>query len=295
MRSAAFVIILFLFFNAAGYDAGIGRQAFFSGEEYTVTSKLDGRAFGKDNDDLNWQLTARGSDLGSGKIQRENQEFTFKINELRPGMSISAALRFGGHGRQRPVIFSFFSRNPFGEMRQLERVKIGLYPGSSPVAGLLDRYQLPYEKLNSLEDFQEGIVFIGGADFTTQPELSESLQKGLARGLKIIVLPPVKGEIKMPAKLFTKTTPLQRQKIKDLRRGFDVLPLAYGIAPQVVGDMQRLRFSNKGMAAVTLESGRGQLIFSGWSLEDTTNPTGIYLLRYYIDPSDRNNSVENKD
>lgn len=282
-----FLTLAVLQLTVAGYDAGIGRQAFFSGTEYTVTLKLDRRFFGKgETPELNWNLTGRGTPLGSGVITPENQKISFKVNELRPGIVVPAVLKFNTHGHGRGVMMSFFSPDPFSDLRRLQRIKIGLYPADSPLAALLDRYKLPYEKVSSLDEFHGRILFISGADFTADPKLLEPLARRLQRGMKVVVLPPVKGELKFPASMFTRNTLLPRKGIRELRREFDILPLAFNINMKSDGDTLALKFSEKGRGSggIMLDTGRGELIFSGWSLSDAENPTGIYLLRHYISP-----------
>ncbi len=270
----------------AGYDGEIGRQAFFSGVDYSITAKFNRSFFGKEeNPEITWQLIINGSELGKGKISPDDQRIVFKVNDLRPGIIVSGNLRFGIRRHQRPVVFSFFSRDPFSEMRMLKRIKIGLYPADSALNSLLDRYNLTYEKVESLDQFRGQILFVSGVDFSANPKIFNRLLRNMPRGMKIIVLPPVKGTLKFPVGMFTKTMLLPQNGIRELRREFDILPLAYNINMQVNGNSLELKFGEKGNGSgcVSFDVGQGgKLIFSGWSLEDIANPTGIYLLRYYI-------------
>lgn len=291
MKKILFSAAAVLQLTLAGYDAGIGRQAFFSGMDYTVTTKLEPSSFGKDEkSELAWTLTVNDSELGKGLITLEDQRLTFKVNDLRPGIIVTGSLRFGNQGRRRPVTMSFFARDPFSGIRQLQRIKIGLYPADSPLNSLLERYELPYEKVESPEKFRGQVLLVSGVDFETTPKLFDSLLRRMPRGMKIVVLPPVKGTLKIPAAVFTKTTLLPQNGIQELRREFDVLPLAYSINMQSGGDLLTLKFSekDKGSGGVVLDARQGgKLIFSGWSLDDLTNPTGIYLLRHHLRPDIR--------
>ncbi len=286
MKILTFLSLLVIPLALVGYDGEDERQAFFSGVDYSITTKFDRSFFGKEeNPEITWQLEVNGSELEKGKISPSDQRIRFKVNDLRPGIIVSGNIRFSVRRRQRPMILSFFSRDPFSEMRLLKRIKIGLYPADSALNVLLDRYKLSYEKVESLDQFRGQILFISGIDFAAHPQIFNRLLRNMPRGMKIIVLPPVKGSLKFPVGMFTKTMLLPKNGILELRREFDILPLAYNINMEFNGNSIVLKFGDKGNGSgcVSFDVGQGgKLIFSGWSLEDLANPTGIYLLRYYI-------------
>jgi|GEM_PF-3346673 hypothetical protein len=291
MKRILFSALAVLQLALAGQDGGLEQQAFFSGMDYTLETKFGAPFFGKDeNPELIWVLSVNSSDLASGRISPENQKINFKVNDLRPGITVAGNLRFGSHARRRPVAVYFFARDPFPELRRFKRFSVGLYPADSPLNSLLENYDFEYEKIEAPEKFRGQVLFISGVDFDKNPKLLDPLLRRLPRGRKIVVLPPVSGTLKFPASMFTKTTLLPPNGIQEMRREFDALPLAYNINMQTSGDSLTLKFSDKGQGSggVVLDTRQGgKLIFSGWSLDDLTNPTGIYLLRYHMRPDIR--------
>ncbi len=276
---------MFLVCNLAliGQEVALEQFAYFSGEEITITTKFEKRVFGRTGE-LGWQLNSKGSVLGKGKINREDQKVTFKVNELRPGMSIQANLRFSGHGRQRATNLFFFSQDPFSELKILEKTRIGVYPENSPLTQLFEHYKLHHLKLNSLKDYEGQIIYVTGADFTTTPELTDALLNLAIKGVRVIVVAPFKGTFKIKDNDFQRIISYPPQGIKSFRRDFDIPPLASGIASASDGQGLTLQFQENGggFGAVFVTIGRGSIVFSGWSVENAANPTSIYLLRQYL-------------
>jgi len=282
-----FSVMVIMLAGMALRGQALEQHAFFSGREYSIDLKLPPENFSGKN--ASWTILSRGSRVGQGKLTADDQLMRFMMRELRPGMVISASMRIGGVRRSMIANLYFFSDKPFAEMRSLSNLNIVLWPKESDLGGTLDKFGLPHTKVTELKEFEGDVLLLGGADFNIEDGLSLQLLKLAREGKKIIITPPLVGKFKLPNDEFSKVSIIPRNGLKSMRREFDNLPLASSIDIDVNGKELLMKFvsGNNGIGGAVIDIGNGMIIFSGWSLTDINNPTAIYLLRQYLDPSFR--------
>lgn len=265
----------------------LGQQAFFSGQEYIINLKFPAKVFSRK--DATWVITSKNSRVGQGKLSSEEQDIKFMMKDLRPNIVVPAVMRVNGIKRRLAETWFFFSRTPFAEMKNLDKNKIGLWPADCVLAKTFEKFDLPHEKITSIQDYSGDVLFIGGADFATNKELIEQILTLALSGKKIIVTPPFIGTINLENSMFSKVTFFPRSGLRTMRREFDNLPLTSAINVSSANNALNLNFTaeNNGIGGALFNVGNGCVMFSGWSLEDENNPTGIYLLRHYLWPSFR--------
>lgn len=263
------------------------QQAFFSGQEYIINLKIPAKDFSRK--DATWVITSKNSRIGQGKLSAEEQEIKFMMKDLRPNMVVPAAMRINGIKSRRAETWFFFSRAPFAEMKNLNKSKIGLWPANCALAKTFEKFDLVHEKIIKIEDFSGDILLVGGADFSANKELIEQIFKLAQSGKKIIVTPPFAGTVSLENSIFSKVTFFPRSGLRNMRREFDNLPLSSAIKISNAANALTLNFTaeNDGIGGALFNVGNGIVMFSGWSLEDENNPTGIYLLRHYLGSSFR--------
>ena len=263
------------------------QQAFFSGPEYIINLKIPAKVFSRKG--ATWVITSKESRIGQGKLSANDQDIKFMMKDLRPNMVIPAVMRISGTKRRIAQTWFFFSRIPFTEMRNLDKIKIGLWPADGALAKTFERFNLSHEKTTKIQAFSGDILFIDGVDFAVNKELLAQIFELAQSGKKIIVTPPFTGTVKIENKMFSKVTFFPQSGLRAMRREFDNLPLDSAINISGASNALSLNFNaeSNGIGGALFNVGNGCVMFSGWSLKDENNPTGIYLLRHYLLPSFR--------
>jgi hypothetical protein len=189
--------------------------AFFSEAKATLTFEISAKeeVAGK----AQWLLLAKGRVLASGAAELTPSpdkpalltiERTLPPLEEGVAFALQMKVSFVETDAKKPSAeliqdLWLLSENPFvNRIKALEALEIQLFDPTGDTVAALEKLEVPFERLNqadAISELSRGTLVIGeGISLKDYPSLPKSFCEVAARGVNVICLAPVDGEIALP-------------------------------------------------------------------------------------------------
>lgn len=191
--------------RAAQLDYQSRQTTFFAQQNYTLTF-TQGDNFWPNADAFNIRVVYANKTILERNYQAKFPlKIEFQYPHLRPGVVADPMLIIRAYSKGemlKPVYQQqlFFFSEDYAWAQSLNSIKIGIFDQTenNRLKSFMDSSEIPFTEVYDFSTFDGDWIICSGVDFTQNYSLFTEIQQAFLRGVSILVLPPVQGDLIWP-------------------------------------------------------------------------------------------------